>query len=452
MSGTGRPAPSRRSSHHIVPRRRWRALAPGRVNLIGEHTDHNGLPVLPMALDREVRIDFTVLEEPVVRLAAAASEFRPFGFRLDGRIQRATRGDWSNYVRAAARGLRHRGLFLERGIEGVVEGNVPVASGLSSSSALVVASALALLKANDEMVPALELAALMAKAERFTGLEGGGMDQAACLCGVGGHALRIDFDPLRVTPVVVPKGWTWVVASSLVRAEKSRGAQEAYNVRARECKEALARVRGVLGGRRGGSGGSDSGASADGVGDQSRRNMLASRAAARLQSKVRQRNPGRSYRELLVAFGPDELLDVGERILGPAHFRRFRHVVTEAKRVDLAVDAMRAGKMAEFGALMIQSHQSLRDDYQVSTAALDEIVSVALEAGAVGARLTGAGFGGCAVALCEREAAPAVTTALAERFYAKRIPGPVPADVLFLARPAAGARVDRGRGVGVSRV
>ena len=218
----------------------WRAIAPGRVNLIGEHTDYNGLPVFPIAIDRDVRIEFTVTDNPVVRLDSPLARFDPFTFQLKRPIEAARQGDWSNYVRAAARGLLEHGVPLERGIEGTVYGDVPIASGLSSSSALVVASALALLKANGMAVggegvarpavaaPALsrlELAALMARAERFVGLEGGGMDQAACLHGVAGHALRIEFEPLRVTPVAVPEGWRvggGVVAGP--RREVGRGA------------------------------------------------------------------------------------------------------------------------------------------------------------------------------------------------------------------------------------
>ena len=128
------------------------ATAPGRVNLIGEHTDYNGLPVLPIAIDRAVRIGFRVVGEPVVRLDSAGARFAPLTFQLKRPIEAAEQGDWSNYVRAAARGLLDSGLLgadpLPCGIEGTVSGDVPIAAGLSSSSALVVASALALLRAN----------------------------------------------------------------------------------------------------------------------------------------------------------------------------------------------------------------------------------------------------------------------------------------------------------------
>ena len=398
------------------------ALAPGRVNLIGEHTDYNGLPVFPIAIDRAVRIEFTVADGPVVRLDSPLARFDPFMFQLKRPIEAASQGHWSNYVRAAAKGLMEHGVRMERGIEGTVTGDVPIASGLSSSSALVVASALALLKANGvevgrdagpgPTISGLELAALMARAERFVGLEGGGMDQAACLHGVAGHALRIDFEPLRVKPVAVPKGWRWVVASSLVRAEKSGGAREAYNERARQCREALA-----------------------GVGDAFANDGPTTPEGARSGAVAL------TYRDLVAHGDMDGLLDHARRILAPVLFRRFRHVVTEGRRVARAEVAMRDGDMRRFGNLMVGSHDSLRDDYEVSTFELDELVTVALEAGAAGARLTGAGFGGCAVALCDQAAVGAVMDALAARFYEPRLAQPPTGDEMFAAKPSGGARV-----------
>ena len=393
------------------------AIAPGRVNLIGEHTDYNGLPVLPIAIDRDVRIKFAVLDDPVVRLDSPVAHFDPFTFQLERPIEAADQGDWSNYVRAAARGLLEHGVPLERGIEGTVTGDVPIASGLSSSSALVVASALALLKANGvevggaQGISRLELAGLMARAERFVGLEGGGMDQAACLHGVAGHALRIEFEPLSVTPVAVPAGWRWVVASSLVRAEKSGGAREAYNERARQCREAL----GVVG-----------------------RVALGNRTS---------RVP--TYRDLVALDDRDGLLRDARRALAPVLFRRFRHVVTEGRRVAQAEAAMRDGDMRRFGDLMVRSHESLRDDYEVSTGELDAIVEVALGAGAAGARLTGAGFGGCAVVLCDDRTAAPVMEALAARFFKPRLGGPPTGDMMFAVRAGGGARVgERGGNAG----
>jgi len=418
LSGA-RGAPAEGSSgSRGEPDPRWRAIAPGRVNLIGEHTDYNGLPVFPIAIDRGVHIEFRVTDDGVVRLDSPLARFDPFAFQLKRPIEAARQGDWSNYVRAAARGLLEHGVRLKRGIEGTVTGDVPIASGLSSSSALVVASALALLKANGVAVggarPAgsvagqaaralsrLELAALMARAERFVGLEGGGMDQAACLHGREGHALRIEFDPLRVTPVPVPEGWRWVVASSLVRAEKSAGARSAYNERARQCREALE----VIG---------------------------------------RSTDAPPTYRDLAAVDDLGGLLRHARRALAPVLFRRFRHVVTEGRRVALAGAAMRDGDMRRFGDLMVRSHESLRDDYEVSTGELDAIVEVAVGAGAAGARLTGAGFGGCAVVLCDDATVGPVMEALAARFYAPRLGRPPTRDMMFAVKASGGAGVGGG--------
>ena len=345
-----------------------------------------------MALDRHVRLDFEVLRQPTVELEGDA-DHGPFAFRLDRPIEPALQGHWSNYVRAAARGLLDHGVELKRGIGGKVAGTVPVAEGLSSSSALVVATALALLHANETHVEVLELAALLARAERYAGLQGGGMDQAASLCGAKGHALRIDFRPLRVTPVPVPEGWRWVVASSLARAEKTGAAREPYNERRAQCAEALKRL-------------------------------------------------GRA--SWLEAVEADEaefasILAGARRSLPRTLWRRFRHVATEGRRVIEAEAALRREDMAAFGRLMNASHASLRDDFGVSTETLDEIVEVARDAGAAGARLTGAGFGGCAIALCRESRAKGVMATLRERFYAPR--GGVGGGALFVATASGGATV-----------
>lgn len=372
--------------------RRGVASAPGRINLIGEHIDYCGLSVLPMALERNVSVDFEVLPRPAVELEGGF-DHGPFGFRLDRPIEPAPQGHWSNYVRAATRGLLDHGVELKRGIGGTVTGTVPVAEGLSSSSALVVASALALLHANEEEIEALELAALLARAERYVGVEGGGMDQAASLSGVKGRALRIDFGPLRVTPVPVPEAWRWIVASSLKRAEKAGEVRQLYNERRAQCAEALERL-------------------------------------------------GRTSWPEVVEAEEDDFASIlaGARPALPLTLlRRFRHVATEGRRVIEAERALRRENMAAFGRLMNASHASLRDDFSVSTPALDEIVGVAVDAGAAGARLTGAGFGGCAVALCHASRAKGVVEALIDRFYAPR--GGVGRRALFVAEPSDGASV-----------
>ncbi len=392
----------------------FRAVAPGRINLIGEHMDYNDLPVLPMALTRAVEIDAQVEDKPVVRLRSARpARFPPFEFPLEQPMATAPPGDWSNYARAAAKGLARAGVPLRRGIAGTVGGDLPIAMGLSSSSALVVATALALLRANGRggwtgagldrrpapreksLANRLDLAQLMAHAERDVGPEGGGMDQAASLLGARGHALRITFDPLAVKRIPMPSSWRWVVASSLIPAEKSGAARASYNARVGQCRQAL-----------------------DALGET-------------------------SYPELLSRGDAARHVDLAGRVLSkaPHLHRRFRHVLTEGQRVGLAQDALGANDLDGFGSLMLESHASLRDDYRVSTPELDEIVRIAVAAGAAGARLTGAGLGGCAVALCHEAEVAAVIDTLARDFFLPRLGRPPQDDVLFVASPGPGARI-----------
>ncbi len=279
--------------------------------------------------------------------------------------------------------------------------DLPVAAGLSSSSALVVATALALLHANRIDVERVTLMELLAHAERYVGTRGGGMDQAICLGATAGAATRIDFDPLRLTAVPMPEEWAVVVAFSMVAASKSDAARAAYNRRTQECHAAMEQVSALF----------------------------------------EIPTAGRSYRSLLRVAAVDELLDAASRTLPGVLLKRFRHVVTEADRVPRAEAAMRHLDMPEFGRLMSESHLSLRDDFEVSCPELEDLVAIALEAGASGARLTGAGFGGCMVALCENQAAGALVDALAERFYAPRGASDRLEAFVFAARPAGAARV-----------
>lgn len=378
------------------------ARAPGRVNLIGEHIDYAGLPVLPMAIQRQIRIAFRPIVEPECRIASEVPGLESRVFRLDRAIKPYAPGDWGNYVKAAAIGLQRPGpsaIDAPSGIEALIASDLPVAAGLSSSSALVISSALALATANGESIPPLELAVLMADAEQFTGTRGGGMDQAICLCAREGTASIVDFDPLRVDPVPVPNDWCFVVADSLVPARKSGDAQTTYNRRRADVETALHEIGGAL-----------------------------------------------SYRDLLASHATDALLEAGERALEPDLRRRFKHVVTEAGRVGQAADAMKGADMSDFGALMNASHRSLRDDYGVSTPELDELVDIACSAGAAGARLTGAGLGGSIVALAHAKDVGSVIGALGERFYAPHVSAETSGrgsidDALFLALPSDGAAV-----------
>lgn len=372
--------------------------APGRVNLIGEHIDYCGLPVFPMAINRMVRMTFQPLATRELRLVNRDPRFAPSVFTVNDSIPPAPAGDWSNYARAATQALAQRFPDL-RGVDALVETDLPIAAGLSSSSALVVASALAILHANQASVPLLELMDLLARGERYVGTAGGGMDQAIILGARAGCASRIDFHPLRLTPTAVPTAWRFIVAWSLVHAEKSGAARQAYNERARSSDEA--------------------------------RRVVTTRVGLPENT---------TYAALLAAASVDELLETGATLTGMLA-RRFRHVVTEGTRVRQAETAMAAGDLATFGGLLDSSHASLRDHYEVSHPELDRLVELAREAGAAGARLTGAGFGGSIVALCPLERAPEIMAALRERFYAPRGVVDNAGDYVFAAEPSAGAEV-----------
>jgi galactokinase len=375
--------------------------APGRVNLIGEHIDYCALPVLPMAIGRSVRMTFHPRANRETRLTNRDPRFAPSDFTLSDSIPPAPAGDWSNYARAAAQALAQRFPDL-RGIDALVDSDLPIAAGLSSSSAIVVATALAILHANGVSVPLLELMELLARGERYVGTAGGGMDQAIILGAQTGCASRIDFHPLQLTPTAVPTGWQFIVASSLVHAEKSGAARQAYNERPRQCDEA--------------------------------RRLVATRL---------DRPEDTTYPALLAATSVEELLEVARTNLSAVLARRFRHVVTEATRVRQAETAMAAGDLAAFGKLLDASHQSLRDDYEVSCAELDQLVELVRDAGAAGARLTGAGFGGSIVALCSVDRAVEVMNALREHFYTPRGAARDIGRNMFIAEPAAGAEVVR---------
>src|SRR5437667_8802129 len=190
-----------------------------------------------MALRRSVRIAFHPRSDRETRLVNRDPRFAPSAFAVNDRIAPAQAGDWSNFAAAAVGAVARRFPDL-RGVDALVESDLPIAAGLSSSSALVVAMALAILHANGVSVASLELMELLGKGERYVGTAGGGMDQAIILGARSGYASRIDFHPLRLTPTAVPADWQFIVAWSLVHAEKSGAARQAYNERTQQCDEA----------------------------------------------------------------------------------------------------------------------------------------------------------------------------------------------------------------------
>jgi galactokinase len=379
--------------------------APGRVNLIGEHIDYCGLPVLPFALDASVWVATSPASAGRVRIATSLPGLDPCEFVSSDDIARGDPGDWGNYARAAVQALAEpRSL----GFDAFVASDVPVAAGLSSSSALVVGTALSWLTANGRpLTPIgstgadqerLDLAARLAVGERYVGTAGGGMDQATSLLGRRGHALHMRFDPLRTDWIALPEDWRFVIAHSGEPAEKSGVAQQTYNRRTQEAAAAASSIWAALG-------------------------VNTPRSGAL-----------RSYPMLLGRLEPAELWQLADQVLDGTVAMRFRHVVTETRRVSAAVSSIAKGDVSGFGGLMLESHASLRDDYVVSTTRLNALVDAALHAGATGARLTGAGLGGCIVALCMAGIVEGVLEALREVSAA---------GMAFVARPSDGASVQR---------
>ena len=324
--------------------------SPGRVNLIGEHTDYNDGFVLPMAIDRAAWIALRPrADNRVFAISANMDDQR--GFSLD-KLQRPAETDWIDYLIGVAWALQERGYALT-GWEGLVSGDVPIGSGLSSSAALELVTARAFYSVSDFEWDAATMAKVgMAAENNWLGVKTGVMDQMISAAGIENRALLIDCRSLETYSAPLPPETAVVILDTGTR----RGlVNSKYNERREQCK-AAARYFGV-----------------------------------------------RALRDVDAAAFNQQAAE-----LAPLIRKRARHIVHENERTLRARDAMNAGDAATLGQLMIESHISLRDDFEVSSDALDIIVACAnAEAACYGARMTGAGFGGCAVALVKSDSAAA---------------------------------------------
>ncbi len=356
--------------------------APGRVNLIGEHTDYNDGFVLPLAIERAVWIALRPTGDARVRLRSLDfGDTREAGLEgleaLAGRVEDMS---WFEYVRGSLWTLGRSGGRLD-GWEGVVAGDVPVGAGLSSSAALEIATLRAATALSGEPWNAGVMAKLGQEAEnRWVGMNCGIMDQMISAGGRAGHALLIDCRTLETSSVTLPAGTAVVVMDTATR----RGLVDSeYNERRSSCEEA-ARLLGV-----------------------------------------------KALRDVSVAD-----FEEGAGDLPPTIRRRARHVVTENGRTLEAAGTCEPDRLGE---LMDESHRSLRDDFEVSTTRLDLMVEIARQTdGCFGARMTGAGFGGCAVALVEAGSSDGFTATVSRR-YAERT-GLEP--MLFATTAADGATIE----------
>jgi galactokinase len=317
------------------------AVAPGRINIIGEHTDYSGGLALPAAIDRYVAVGVRPRRDEQVVL----STDRFGGLITLPALPDSRRGHWSDYVVGVARELRG-GVGHWGGFDAAVVADLPPGAGLSSSGALEVATAVALLAARGVDMPGLEVAKLCQRAEnRFVGAHTGIMDPVAALYGRAGNALVLDCRSLSWESVPLPDArYAWLLADTRVKHDL---AAAAYNDRRRDCEQA----EGILG----------------------------------------------------VADLRDVTLADLDRLPDPRLRRRVRHIVSENARVVQAVDALRRRDAPALGSLLAASHASLRDDFEVSCGELDCLVTLAGEVSSViGARMMGGGFGGCVLLLVQQ--------------------------------------------------
>ena len=335
--------------------------APGRVNLIGEHVDYSEGFVLPLAINRDTVVAAAPRDDRTVRVRSLSTG-EVTAFSLDDRDARA-RGAWIDYAQGVALALERR--LPLRGTDLAVSTTVPIGAGLSSSAAFELSVALALVATAGGAISKHDLAHVGQEAENgFVGLRSGIMDQLASAFGERDHALLIDCRTEEVSSVPLPPEAAIVVADSGVKHELS---SSAYNERRAQSEEA-AHLLGV-----------------------------------------------RTLRDVTVASFHERAKTLPELLR-----KRARHVVGENARVLATAVSLRAGDLAEAGRLMYQSHDSLRDDYEVSAPELDLLVETARTVdGVYGARMTGGGFGGSIVALARKDAVPALARALEFAFAAR---------------------------------
>jgi len=326
--------------------------APGRVNLIGEHTDYNEGFVLPAAIDLEVWMAIEPWDRPVVELTSLElGETRSVALERLVR-DREPASTWIDYVGGTAWAMVEAGLPV-RGFRGVMNSTIPVGSGLSSSAALELASSWALADPAAPRPPAPRMAAIAQRGENaYVGVNCGIMDQFASAAGKAGHSLLIDCRSNEFEPAPIPPGLSIVVCDT---GSPRRLSTSEYNTRRSECE-----------------------------------------LGARL---IAEREPGvRSLRDVDEAMLERHLDRLPEVVA-----RRCRHIIAENARVEATVEAMAAGDLDALGRLFAASHESLRDLYEVSSPALDAMVGIARDVpGVVAARMTGAGFGGCTVNLVRK--------------------------------------------------
>ncbi|XAR48796.1 Galactokinase [Bertholletia excelsa] len=446
------------------------ARSPGRVNLIGEHIDYEGYSVLPMAIRQDTIVAIRKRDpsesEKRLLIANVSDKYSLCTYTADPDQDIDLKNHrWGHYFICGYKGFheyaKSKGLDvgIPVGLDVMIDGTVPTGSGLSSSAALVCSSTIAIMAVHNLNFSKKELAQLTCECERHIGTQSGGMDQAIAIMAQAGFAELIDFNPIRATDVQLPAGGSFVIAHSLAESQKAVTAATNYNNRVVECRlaaivlaiklgmkpeEAISKIKtlsdveGLCIAFAGKCGSSDPVLA---VKELLREEPYTS---ADIEKITEQKLPA------IFANSPSSL-----NVLKVAsHYKLFQralHVYSEAKRVYAFKDTVSSNlneedMLKKLGDLMNESHYSCSILYECSCPELEELVKVCLNNGAVGARLTGAGWGGCVVALVKESAVPQFILNLKEQFYQSRIEkGLIEKNDLglyvFASKPSSGAAI-----------
>ncbi|KAI4338565.1 hypothetical protein MLD38_023609 [Melastoma candidum] len=446
------------------------ARSPGRVNLIGEHIDYEGYSVLPMAIRQDTIVAIRKRDvgegDNVLRIANVNEKYSTCTYPANPEQDIDLKNHrWGHYFICGYKGYHEfakskgHDAGVPAGLDVMIDGTVPTGSGLSSSAAFVCSSTIAIMAVHETNFPKKEIAQLTCECERHIGTQSGGMDQAISVMAKSGFAELIDFNPIRATDVQLPAGGTFIIAHSLAESQKAVTAATNYNNRVVECrlaavvlgiklgmspKEAIAKVKTL----------SDveglcvSFASSRGSSDP----VLAVKEFLHEEPYTAEDIEKITGEDLpLVLEHSPTSLAVLEAAKHFKLYQRAAHVYSEAKRVHAFKDTVSSDLSEEeilkkLGDLMNDSHYSCSVLYECSCPELEELVKVCRDNGALGARLTGAGWGGCAVALVKESIVPQFILNLKESFYQSRIArGVIDKNdlglYLFASKPSSGAAI-----------
>lgn len=436
--------------------------------MIGEHIDYEGYGVLPMAIALDTIVALRRGGDEITLSNVDGGHYGDLTFPIDPAQEvNVGKHNWGNYFIGAYKGVYEH---LEAkggakppppvGLQVMVQGRVPTGGGLSSSAAIVCASALAILGAHGIQLTKGEVSEFTAKAERYVGVTSGGMDQAISIMGRQGIAQHVEFNPVRASDVVLPEGATFVIANSLTVSNKAEGATGRYNLRVVECRLASAVLALSLGQSKAQATGYKTLIEVEPLAEEkyggNKRGGASNAGGAAVEALLHEAPYDTAEIESLLGCSLGSLFEgdasAGRVLAAFSSFKlrqRAAHVYAEKQRVldFAAVCADEAKgtdeKLCDLAALMDASQVSCRDLYECSSPELDTLVSQAKAAGALGSRLTGAGWGGCTVSILKKADVDGFIAKVKESYYAPlikegRLTEEDLHDTIFASAPASG--------------